>query len=159
MNVKQPISCTVVSYPDSNGGTIAHLRLGHGEEVLTLPVRKVTQEHRSYVLATWVKSYLPMLRKWLGFKDSGGGEAKQAELHWEDSYVVTSPDDDFTVHAWVNGGPGLLRYVYVPPDLRGKGIARALIAHVCGSPYQYGKPWPFKRPPTHGTYNPYVLCK
>ena len=127
-------------------------------EPVTLPVTKAGQEHRSYILSTWVKSYQPFLRKWLPNLDKAAElEGKLAETHWEQTSIVTSPSDEFTIHAWVAGLPGVLHYVYVPPDLRGKGIARALIRHVCGHTFQYGRPWPFKKAPSGGTYNPYLL--
>jgi GNAT superfamily N-acetyltransferase len=158
MSAKLPTSCTVVSYPPSeNGPGKAYLRLvGEGEEI-TLPVQASTLTHRNFILATWVKSYLPTLRKWLG--DSKAltlAEASCAETLWEQTLIVTS-EDGFTVHAWVAGQPGVLHYVYVPPDLRGKGIARALIQHVCGHTFEYGRPWPFKKAPNGGSYNPYLL--
>lgn len=37
-----------------------------------------------------------------------------------------------TVHAWACGETDTLHYVYVPPDLRGHGIAAQLIALVVG---------------------------
>jgi hypothetical protein len=129
-----------------------------------LPLTKAKGLHKSFILATWVKSYIPRLKTFLSEPGSIGmeelirQEANVAENLWTKSNVVVSPDSDFTVHAWVCGEPGKLHYVYVPPTLRLKGIATALITHVCGSSYQYGRKWPpgVKAPPD-GKYNPYLL--
>lgn len=149
----KPTGCTVVSSADSKN----YLRLVQGEEELTLPLRHNSTADRAFILATWVKSYLPTLRKWLGTAASLEEEVQQAETLWEQTVICGSESDDFTVHAWACGSPGVLHYVYVPPELRRKGIASALIRHVCGHTFQYGRPWPYKKGPTGGTYNPYLL--
>lgn len=158
MSGQPTTSCTVISYGDSENGTDkAYLRIVDGEaEPVTLPLTQAGLQHRNFILATWVKSFQPLLRKWLGDANLLSQESAQAETLWEQTWIVTS-EDGFTVHAWVAGVPGVLHYVYVPPDLRGKGIARALIRHVCGHTFQYGRPWPFKKAPSGGTYNPYLL--
>lgn len=155
MSGKPLTSCTVVSSP----GQKNYLRLVDGEaEPVTLPLTQAGLQHRSFILSTWVKSYQPVLRKWLPHLPSSAElEGSQAETLWEQTFIVTSENDDFTIHAWACGGPGTLHYVYVPPDLRGKGIARALIRHVCGHTFSYGRPWPYKKAPSGGTYNPYIL--
>src|SRR5688500_7021107 len=147
MSAKQTTACTVISSP----GLKNYLRLVDGEaEPVTLPLTQAGPQHRSFVLATWLKSYQPILRKWLGpsvavtlLKE----ESNQAETLWERTSIVTSEDENFVVHAWVCGEPGVLHYVYVPPVLRGKGIATALIRHVCGHTFEYGRPWPGKKGP------------
>jgi GNAT superfamily N-acetyltransferase len=148
-----PTSTTVVSSADSK----SYLRLVTDGEELTLPVYPASKTHRSFILATWVKSYAPVLRKWLGDGIGLEEEAQQAETLWGQTLVCGSENDEFTIHAWVCGSPGVLHYVYVPPDLRGKGIAGALIRHVCGHKFQYGRPWPFRKEPSGGQYNPYLL--
>lgn len=123
-------------------------------------MRKAKEIHRAFILATWIRSYIPVLRKRFGLADPdvlSQEEAKQAETLWEQTQIVGSEDDDFTVHAWVCGSPGRLDYVYVPPELRRKGLAGALIKHVCGHTYEYGRPWPFKGNPNGGRYNPYII--
>ena len=39
---------------------------------------------------------------------------------------------DRTVHVWAAGHAGALDYVYVPPDLRGHGLARRVITALFG---------------------------
>lgn len=155
LSAKLPTACTVIS----SAGSKNYLRLVDGEaEPVTLPLTQAGPQHRNFILSTWVKSYLPFLRKWLGPNSEGPqSEAAQAETLWERTLVCGAENDEFTVHAWVCGEPGILHYVYVPPELRGKGIAGALIRHQCGHTFQYGRPWPLRKAPTGGTYNPYLL--
>ena len=148
----------VISYDGGPNGTAAYLRLVEEETEVTLPLVKATEAHRNFILSTWVRSYSPFLRKWLG-KDTDlqKEEALCSETLWTSTWVVSTNDDPFVVHAWACGSPGLLHYVYVPPELRNKGIASALIEHVCGHTFEYGRPWPHKKAPHGGTYNPYLL--
>lgn len=156
------MASNVISYDSSETGTKkAYLRVVDGDsDEVTLPLTQAGPQHKSFILATWVKSYQSVLRKWLGaenLREFSAMEAKQAETLWGRTCIVGAPDDDFVVHAWVCGSPGRLDYVYVPPELRGKGVARALIHHVCGYTFEYGRPWPFRKAPSGGTYNPYLL--
>lgn len=67
---------------------------------------------------------------------------------------------DRTVHAWACGDLGLLHYVYVPPELRKKGLARRLITELLG---EYPKhinvthPWP--RESSRFRYVPNLLLR
>lgn len=127
-------------------------------------VVQATEEHRSLILATWLKSYN---RQGLQVSGSSGlhlrmtettykhGEKLVAEKYWQASKCLMSKDDDYTVHAWVCGGDSRLFHVYVPPALRGSGVATSLIEHTCGKKYVTHKP--FKVPTGHTvTYNPYI---
>lgn len=113
-----------------------------------LPVIKATDEHRSYILSTWVKSYETFARRLLlsGMRLPQelyrSGESRLAENKWNLSSVVTSPGDSYAIHGWVCGEPGRLYHVYVPPQLRGCGVARALVESTVGKEYSTHKPWP-----------------
>lgn len=130
-----------------------------------LPLIDAGTQHRSFVLATWVKSYTGTLRELsqkpgsVSLEELLKSEARTAEGLWEKSrtVVVVSKEDYFTLHGWVCGWYGRLDYVYVPPELRRKKIASALIDFVCGKDYQYARQWPFKGGPPNGKRNPYVL--
>lgn len=157
---------TVVSYGSSESGTDkAYLRMVDQDlEEVTLPVLEATEKHKSFILATWVKSHTPSLRVFfpgqenIGLADLIKEEAKSSETLWKDrTLIVTSPGDSFTIHAWICGEQGRLDYVYVPPELRRKGIASALIDFRCGRDYQYGRRWPFMEVPFNGKRNPYLL--
>lgn len=143
-------TCTVIFSEKFNGPS---LTLADG---LELPIRGATELDRAFILSTWVKSYSQFLRKWLS-PALVEEEVRQAEVLWNKATVLGMPDDEFTVLAWVCASAATLHYVYVPPELRNKGIARALIQHACGPTFQHGRPWPFKGKVTGGTYNPYLL--
>lgn len=160
-------SSKVYSTVSPNG--LLCLRHGESDEVLaTMRLVKAKPEHRSFILSTWVKSYAPTMRRFrAGVLDSASfgvsgadylsGESAVAEANWEDSLVAVDLDDDFVIHAWVCGSPGALLHCYVPPQLRQKGIAMAMIKEQCGEPVRYSKPWPFRKVPPGWSYNPYLL--
>ena len=83
------------------------------------------QSHRRYVVPTWANSadYDGMRRRdrfRLVDRILDGGA---------DVFVIANGD---TVHAWACGDLGMLHYVYVPPELRRKGLARRLITALLG---------------------------
>lgn len=66
--------------------------------------------------------------------------------------------EDATVHAWACGAEDALHYAYVPPELRGHGIAAKLIAFVLGSYAEHinvTHPWP--RASARFRYTPHLL--
>ena len=92
----------------------------------------------------------------LDTSEYGPGESKVAERNWERCHVVTSPGNPFTIHAWVCADEHRLWHVYVPPELRGHGVARALVEHYAGTDYRVSKPWP-RTPSGHRVlWNPYL---
>lgn len=136
----------------------------------TLRLVPAQKEHRSFILSTWVKSYAPTVRRYRAFVLDGTAhpihydtymeeEPLVAEANWESSLVAVDMDDSFVIHAWVCGSPGKLLHVYVPPPLRQKGIARALIKEQCGEQLGYSKPWPFRSVPVGWRYNPWLNQK
>lgn len=136
-----------------------HLELVHretGKVVERLPVVPATEEHRAFILATWVRSYASTARKLLSRAVYTAGEPRVAERLWPKTFVVTSPDDSYTIHAWVCGEPGKLYHCYVIPQLRRKGIAGALIEGLCGRNVEIARPWPYEANP-RWTLNPYLL--
>lgn len=160
----ESVACTVVSYGDSSNGTDkSYLRIVDADGEVTLPLGKATSKHRNFILSTWVKSHLPALRKTatqtgtVDLERLVQQESTAAENLWGTGRVVHGPEDDYTVYAWIVGECGRLDYIYVVPELRRKGVARALIAHVCNSGYEYGRHWPYKEIPCGGKFNPYVL--
>lgn len=163
---------SVYSARVSLGGQNTSLEIIHRptEKVIeTLPVLNAGPAHRSYILSTWVRSYTPTIRK-LRIGQPGmplldcidqsvylKEEPRVAESLWQKTHIVSS-DDGFTIFAWVCGVPGLLWHCYVTPELRTKGVARALIEHVCGPETEYARPWPLERKPKClKKYNPYLL--
>lgn len=126
----------------------------------SLPIVKAKDQHRSFILSTWIRSYLPTAKKWVHKDVYHKEEQKVAERDWIRCHVVTNPEDEFTVVAWICGAPsGILRHVWVMQDLRNLGIAKALIERFCGKNVVATKPWPFQHTPRglHWTFNPYRM--
>jgi GNAT superfamily N-acetyltransferase len=150
-------------YDTSGGNPKAYVEMLLGEKSLEkLPICRPDERHRSFILSTWVRSYEPMARRVVTSGVYNSEEARVAERLWDRSWIVTSPDDDYTVHGWVCGrtaadaGPGVLHHCYVVPQLRHRGVAKALISHACGRILQYVRPWPWKAP-NGWTFNPYLI--
>ncbi len=133
-----------------------------GEILETLPIVSATDEHRNYILSTWVKSYETTART-IGIGVPGGPvlrvdqeafrsrESRIAEREWKKSKVIVAPGDAYTIHGWVCAAPGRLWHVYVPPSLRSCGVAKGLVVSTAGKNYTVAKPWP-KQPSGHSVH-------
>lgn len=139
----------------SSDGTHPTLQLVKDDVVLeTLRIIPAEQQHRSFIIGTWVKSYESQARKQGIPKDVyAKHEPPIAESRWQDCKVLTD-DDGYTVHAWVCGGDGDLYHCYVVPELRKMRIATRLIEHATGGLKFYARPWPYA---AHARTNPYLL--
>lgn len=134
---------------------------------IRLLIRPAEERHRSFILATWVRSIASTVRKTrvisgpanLGLSNQIflTEEPKLAERFWAHSWVVTPEDDENVIHAWACGKPGTLYHAYTPPDLRRVGVCRSLVTYICGEGMvQYGKVLPFAHQPKRWVYNPYI---
>jgi hypothetical protein len=129
----------------------------------TLPIVKANNDHRSFILSTWVRSYETHARRLsigpancrIEPQDYRDGESRAAEKHWDKTHVVTGADG-FTIHAWICAKEGALWHVYVPPNLRLSGVAKALISSVAGNNYCVSKPMPYQFSGHTVTYNPWL---
>lgn len=129
-----------------------------GEVLEKLPLIQAEDSHRSFILATWVRSGAPLARR-MGIPTSVylKHEPEAAERLWKGCKVLVDPEDSFVVLAWVCGGPGKLYHVYVTPDFRKLGVATALIEDVCQSKsLEIPRPWPYQTP-KGWQWNPYLL--
>lgn len=153
-------------YAKSSPGGLSLFSKDDNRLLEELPVILAKPEHRSYILSTWVKSYESMVRRLLvgGMRfpneEYRAGESRLAEAHWDKANVLVSPGDEYTIHGWVVGNHSRLYHVYVPPQLRGNGVARALVERVCGvnGVYTYSthKPWPSVPRGHQVTWSPYI---
>ena len=100
--------------------------------------REMTPRDRAFVVNTWVRSSayrMPMRKRWQHVDAFINGGAR----------VVILGGENGAVHAWACGEDDVLHYVYVPLDLRGEGLARAVITELLG---EYAErinvthPWP-----------------
>lgn len=114
----------------------------HGEQLL---LRPAASTDRSFIFATWMRSYR-QLQTHVAYDAYHRGQERRVERLWRLTTVACRESAPDTIHAWVCGKPGVLHYAYVPPDLREKGLARTIIAAVCGNPLDFTHRWPFNLP-------------
>lgn len=121
----------------------------------------MTARDRRYVVPTWAQS------------SHYDGLPKAARFRLVDrvlddgARVVCLATDERTVHAWAAGAVDVLHYVYVPPELRGEGLARRAISALLGSYPEritVTHPWPRRRVngrqlsvPRFDRYSPHLL--
>ncbi len=87
--------------------------------------RPMSPRDRRYVVPTWAQSARYGLHKRKRF-------ALVDRILDLGTPVVCLASDELTVHAWACGIAGTLHYVYVPPELRGNGLARRVITAAVG---------------------------
>lgn len=100
--------------------------------------RPMTATDRRYVVPTWALS------------SRYDGLSRRERFRLVDRVIDGGADvlvlaKDAVVHAWACGDVGLLHYVYVPPELRGHGLARRLITELLGDYPKHVNvthPWP-----------------
>jgi len=143
----------VSSRLSSDGSPAIILEDKKGALLEILLIVQAKDEHRSFILATWVKSYEAAARKQGLGAFYGAHEPAIAESRWSDCSVLTDTAG-FTVYGWVCGSDGRLWHCYVVPELRRVRIATRLIEHACGYLKEYARPWPYS---THARVNPYLL--
>lgn len=115
--------------------------------------REMTERDRRYVVPTWAQS------SHYDGHDKRGRFALVDRIIDEGARVVCLAAGT-TVHAWAAGEAGALHYVYVPPELRNKGIARRAVSALFGSypeRIRITHPWP--RPSSRFVYSPHLLVR
>jgi hypothetical protein len=139
-----------------------------GKVLETLEIGPAKDEHRNFIISTWIRSYESELRKahcYAGAQDFrldrgsySAGEGGVAERCWKESQVVTSPTDGYTVHGWICTEGGHVYHIYIPPSLRGIGLGRGLLEAFAGTAYTTHKP--ISRAPKGHTvrWNPWAIC-
>lgn len=146
---------------DADGVTVDGFRL------LTVPA---TEDHRSFIIATWVRSGAQLFRRTSVHVGQGihpirrtayiENEPGVAERHWQKSTVLIRPDNPAVCHGWLCGWEGVFLNAYIPPELRRLGLFRALSARVCGpGQVEMARPWPHGEPPPRWSYNLYLMGK
>lgn len=100
-----------------------------GEELSLAPA---DERHHNYIRSSWVKETI-LLTKRLGVPKRliahGVGRIIDTMLPY--AHVVASEQAPATAHGWICGIKGALFFVYVPVQLRHKGIARYMIQAIC----------------------------
>lgn len=121
-----------------------HALILDGEELL---LRRAADDDRPRVTRDWIMSYRD--RAGCDWDTYVRGERAVVERRWGLVHVAYRTGSE--IHGWICGEPGLLHYVYVPAELRRKGLARAMVHAVCGEhgrcshrrPGWFLRGWPF----------------
>lgn len=115
--------------------------------------RIMTIRDRRYVVPTWAEG-----SRYQGLRKSERFALVDRVLSEIGARVVCLVTNDITVHAWAAGGPDVLHYVYVPPELRGEGLARRVITELFdGYPDHIDVTHPWPRASTRFRYRPHLL--
>lgn len=115
--------------------------------------RDMTASDRRYVVPTWAQS-----ARYDGMRKRQRFELVDAILDAGARVVVLGADR--TVHAWACGDAEALHYVYVPPELRGFGIAREVITHLFGSyPERIAITHEWPRASSRFLYRPHLITR
>lgn len=118
---------------------------------------------RSFIISTWVRSY--------GHVRANISRSQYAALHGRlvekllsaaraRVVVACSENAPDALHGWACGAAPSLHYVYVPPELRRSGLARALVYAALGTyadTIDVTHRWPFSSKRFH--FNPYPLME
>lgn len=136
-------------------GHIELFRLEDSMPLAELQVVPATTDHRNFILATWVRSYASTARKFMGRKDHSLFDGMVAEKLWTRCRVATS--DGFTVQAWACIEGPVLHHCYVIPEMRGRGMLRALLRIGQVPVTTISRPWPREAGLTGTTYNPFLI--
>jgi GNAT superfamily N-acetyltransferase len=114
-------------------------------------VREMTASDRRFVAPTWALS-----SRYEGMSKAARFRLVDRVLDGGARCIVLA--EGATVHAWACGAEDALHYAYVPPELRGHGIAAKLIALVLGSYAErinVTHPWP--RASSRVRYTPHFI--
>lgn len=113
-----------------------------------IATRDMLPSDRRYVVPTWAKSSHYAVRL---------GDGRRLAMPLRERFalvdrildagarVVVLGSEAGAIHAWACGAPDLLHYVYVPPELRGHGLARRAVTALLGgypSVIDVTHPWP-----------------
>ena len=132
---------------------------------------------RPYIISTWIASYKQISRKLVTVHDTDpAGVTRNAkkvtpqlfqesypripERLWKHAWVLRS-EDGTAAHGYICGTNQpihVLHYMYLPPELRGMGISKAMCRFLFGDrgyPVQVTAFLPWKRWPANWSFNPY----
>ncbi len=124
-----------------------------GEALL---IRPVATDEEALVFQTWIRSYRPLM-KGVEHQAYHQGQRRRVERLWRLTSVAVTERAPEAPHAWVCGRFGVLHYVYVPFELRRRGLAKLLVRSVCGPDVDVSHRWPFESMPKGWRANEYRL--
>lgn len=116
-------------------------------------VRKMMLHDRPYVVSTWGRS-----SSYRGMRARTRFKLIDRMMDTTSRVVCLATGD--TVHAWAAGSLGVLDYVYVPPELRGNGLARQVITELLGDyPDVIVSTHEWPRPSSRFRFTPHALMR
>jgi hypothetical protein len=124
-----------------------------GQQLL---LRPATVTDRAFIFATWMRSYREQHRD-VDYEQYHRCQVRRVERLWDRAHIVCREQAADTIHAWVCGSPGVLHYVYVPPNLRRKKLAETAVRAVCGHAVAFSHQWPFAPVPRGWKHNEFLL--
>lgn len=123
----------------------------HGEPI---DLRPMTEDDVAFVYSTWLQSYRRRfvdLTRRVYWKQ----QRERVDRIVSATRIACQPGAERAIHGYVCGGPGLLHYVYVPFELRGRGLARDMTRAVCGEgAVTLTHFWPWERMPSGWSLRP-----
>jgi GNAT superfamily N-acetyltransferase len=117
-------------------------------------------EDRRFIVPTWVRSFAEYAPWSRAATLRGHWAVADTLLDAPDVRVMVLASDEAarTLHAWAAGVGDALHYVYVPPELRGHGLARRCITALLGSyPKHIDVTHPWPRESARYRWQPYPL--
>jgi GNAT superfamily N-acetyltransferase len=117
-------------------------------------------ERPGLVLESWLRSYRRLYKvPGLSPLEWYAGQRAIATRLLPDVWAAYRPEAPNTIHGWACGEAGVLHYVYVPADLRGRGIGGELVRAVCGERGVITHQPPRTRALAGFVYNPFALFR
>lgn len=117
-------------------------------------------ERPGLVLDSWLRTYRRLFHvRGLSPLEWYAGQRAIAMRLLEDVWCAVRPESPETIHGWVCGEEGVLHYVYVPAELRRRGIGRALVLALAGERGVVTHRPPSSKALSGFVYNPFALAR
>ncbi len=137
-----------------------HIQDTDGNEV-TMFLRPIRESDVNYIRSSWYREYQPLAKVSPAVFSRNHPGLIEELLSTKTTVVCCSEESPDIAHGWACGEmDGPLHFAFVPFQLRGRGIARAMIAAVLGGYTNHiDVTHRFKgRPDSHRfSFNPYIL--
>ena len=115
-------------------------------ETVQIRWRDGCEDDHRYVMATWMRSYGERVKCRRDVFSKHHPSYILRLIRQSRLLIACSPDLTSTIHGWCVGTHKMVHYLYVPPELRRKGLGKAMITNVMGSyagMIECSHRWPF----------------
>lgn len=122
--------------------------------------REARPEDRGFIVSTWVRSfaeYAPWTSRARTLREHWNVADRLLDAPTSRVVVLCSVAIERTLHAWACADGTTLHYVYVPPELRGHGLARRVITAALDAypeTIAVTHPWPARKGAIDGAHPP-----